>query len=113
LPLLIHGGDFRTYMNACKPVKQRCRPGEFYCLGCRAPMRPALGMADYHPRTALRGLLSGICPVCERMIYRATNLAQLDQIRGGLDVAFPTAKQRLDDRASALLNADFNEVPEI
>jgi hypothetical protein len=47
------------------------------------------------------------------MIYRAATLAKLDQIRGGLEVAFPTARQRLDDRASALLNADFDEVREI
>ena len=46
------------------------------------------------------------------MIYRAATLAKLDQIRGGLDVAFPTAEQRIDDSAPALLNADFNEVRE-
>ena len=88
-PLLIHGADFRAFMKAREPIKQRCQPGEFYCLGCRAPRRPALDMTDYHPRTALRGSLSGICPDCGRMIYRATTLAKLSQIRGGLDVAFP------------------------
>jgi putative transposase len=68
-PLLVHGADFRAFMRARAPSKHRCQPGEFYCFGCRAPKRPALDMADYHPRTALRGLLSGICPVCGRMIY--------------------------------------------
>jgi hypothetical protein len=111
-PLLIHGADFRAFMRAREPIKQRCQPGEFYCLGCRAPRRPALDMADYHPRTALRGSLSGICPNCGRMIYRATTLAKLGQIRGGLDVAFPKAEQRLDNSSSALLNVDFKEVPE-
>ena len=109
-PLLAHGADFRAFMKAREPIKQRCQPGEFYCLGCRAPRRPALDMADYHPRTALRGSLSGICPACGRMIYRATTLAVLAQIGGGLDVAFPIGQQRLDDSASALPNADFNEV---
>jgi hypothetical protein len=111
-PLLIHGADFRAFMKAREPIKQRCQPGEFYCLGCRAPKRPALDMADYHPRTALRGSLSGICPACGRMIYRATSLAKLVEIKGGLDVAFPKAEQHLDDSVSALLNADFNEVRE-
>ena len=55
-PLLVHGADFRAFMKAREPIKQRCQPGEFYCLGCREPKRPALDMADYHPRTALRGL---------------------------------------------------------
>ena len=109
-PLLVHGADFRAFMKAREPIKQRCQPGEFYCLGCRAPKRPALDMADYHPRTALRGSLSGICPARNDDLG---DLAQLDQIKGGLDIAFPTAEQRLDDSASALLNADFNEVREI
>ena len=50
-PLLVHGADFRAFMKAREPIKQRCQPGEFYCLGCRAPKRPALDMADYRPRT--------------------------------------------------------------
>jgi hypothetical protein len=112
-PLLIHGADLRAFIKAREPIKQRCQPGEFYCLGCRAPRRPALDMADYHPRTALRGSMSGICPDCGRMIYQATTLAKLPQVRGGLDVAFPKAEQRLDDSGSALLNVDFKEVQEL
>jgi hypothetical protein len=111
-PLLVHGADFRAFMKAREPIKQRCQPGEFYCLSCRAPKRPGLDMADYRPRTARRGLLSGICPTCGRMIYRAATLSNLDQIGGGLEVAFPTAEQRIDDSAPALLNAGFNEVRE-
>ena len=108
-PLLIHGADFRAFMKAREPIKQRCQPGEFYCLGCRAPRRPALDMADYHPRTPLRGLLSGICPHCERMMFRATTLAKLGQIIGGLEVAFPRAQQHLDDSFSANSNADLKQ----
>jgi len=95
---------------SARTIKQRCQPGEFYCLGCRAPKQPALDMADYHPHAALRGSLSGICPACGRMIYRGTTLAKLDEIKGGLNVAFPRAEQRLDDSASALPNADFRKV---
>jgi hypothetical protein len=109
-PLLIHGADFRAFMKAREPVKQRCQPGEFYCVGCRAPKRPALDMADYRPLTPLRGCLSGICPECGRLIYRATTLAKLDEIKGGLDIAFPKAQQRIGDIASALPNADFRWV---
>ena len=93
-PLLIHGADFRAFMKAREPIKQRCQPGEFYCLGCRAPRRPALNMADYRPHTALRGLLSGICPDCGRMIYRAITLARIDQIRAG-----STSRSRLRSNA--------------
>ena len=55
-PLLIHGADFRAFMKAREPIKQPCQPGEFDRLHCRAPKPPALDMADYHPRTARRGL---------------------------------------------------------
>jgi len=99
-------------MKAREPIKQPCQLGEFYCFRCRAPRRPALNMADYHPRTALRGQLSGICSGCGRMIYRATTLAKLGQTRRELDVAFPKAQQRLDDSASALSNVDFNDACE-
>jgi len=111
-PFLIHGADFRAFMRSREPIKQRCQSGEFYCLGCREPKRPALDIADYHPRTALRGLLSGICPDCGRKIYRATMLAKIGQIADGLDITFPSAEQRINDSASALLNADLNEVRE-
>jgi hypothetical protein len=108
-PLLIHGADVRAFLRAREPVRQRCPPGEFYCLGCRAPKRPAGDVADYHPRTALRGLLSGICPTCERMIYRATSFAKIAQISGGLDVAYQKGKHRLDDTSAPLVNVDFRQ----
>jgi hypothetical protein len=111
-PLLIHGADFRAFMKAREPIKQPCQLGEFYCFRCRAPRRPALNMADYHPRTPLRGQLSAICSGCGRMIYRATTLAKLGQIGAELDVAFPKAQQRLDDGGSALSNVDFKEACE-
>ena len=112
-PLLIHGADFRAFMKAREPVRQPCQLGEFYCFRCRAPRRPALNMADYHPRTALRGQLSGICSDCGDMIYRATALAKLGQIRSELDIAFPKAQQRIDDSVSTFLNADFKEAREV
>jgi hypothetical protein len=111
-PFLVHGADLRAFMKAREPIKQPCKLGEFYCFRCRAPRRPALNMADYRPRTPLRGQLSGICSGCGRMIYRATTLAKLGQIRRELDVAFPKAQQRIDDSASAFSNVDFKEVCE-
>jgi hypothetical protein len=67
-------------------------------------------MADYRARTTLRGLLSGICPICDRMIYRAATLAKLDEIGGGLKVAFPSAQQRIDDTGSPFPKVHFNKV---
>jgi hypothetical protein len=81
----------RTFALSCgarQPQKQPCRPGEIYCLPCRAPKRPALSMTEYIPRTNSRGMLRGICPTCERLIYRAVNLASVDQMRGDLEVSY-------------------------
>jgi hypothetical protein len=75
-------------------------------------MRPALDMADYHPRTPLRGQLSGICSGCGGMIYQAATLAKLSQIRGELDVAFLKAQQRLDDSAPPFSNVGLSGIQE-
>jgi excisionase family DNA binding protein len=91
-PVLIHGADLREFLYARKPKKQPCGPGEIYCVGCRAPKRPAGDMADYVPRTAARGSLRGFCPTCDRMIHRVINRASIEQLSGGLDIAFPSAE---------------------
>ena len=92
-------------MGARETVRQHCQPGEFFCLGCRAPKRPAGNMADYIPRSATRGSLNGICPSCGKMIYRAVSLVKIEEIGGGLGIAFPKAEQRLA-RASKIARFD-------
>ena len=66
-------------------------------------------MAQYMPRTASLGLLCGICPTCDRMIYRAAKRASIEQMRSGLDVAFPPAERRINDSAEPLSNVDFKQ----
>jgi|SRR5271163_2127794 len=106
-PLIIHGEDLRGFIDARRHKKQTCRPGEFFCLGCKAPRRPAGDMTDYILKTASRGLLRGICPICDGFIHRAASLSTIAQKAGGLDVAFPKAQQRLDDTTSPLSNVDL------
>lgn len=108
-PFLIRGQDLRAFLRAREPIKQKCRPGEFYCLRCRAPRRPALDMSQYRPRTPSRGLLCGICPECDGMIYRAANLHSIELIRGGLDIAFPSAERRIDDSTGPISNAALKQ----
>src|SRR5580700_3012894 len=54
-PFLIHGADLRAYLTERQPRKQPLRPGEMYCLRCRAPKRPAGDMADLVPRSVTTG----------------------------------------------------------
>jgi excisionase family DNA binding protein len=106
-PHLIHGEDLRAFLRARQPAKQPCRTGEFYCLRCRAPKRPALDMADYIPRTPTRGMLRGFCPTCEGLIYRAASLRTIAQESDDPDIAFRKAEQPLIDSSAALSNVDF------
>jgi hypothetical protein len=108
-PLLIHRADIRSFLKAREPKKQTCQPGEFYCLRCKAPKRPAGDMADYIPKAPTRGLLRGICPTCETWIHRAISLATVERISGGLAIASPSAPKRIDDTSSPLSNVDFSE----
>ena len=55
----------------------------------------------------LRGSLCGICPDCNRMIYRAVTLSKIDKVRGGLDVTFGKAEQRLNDSSIPLPNVSL------
>src|SRR5208283_1015117 len=70
-PILILGRELAGYLKARRTKnKQPCQPGEFYCLRCRVPKRPAGDMADYLPTNESLGNLEGICPDCGAMIYR-------------------------------------------
>lgn len=95
-PLIFRGADiiafFRT-RNAGR--KQRCGPGRIYCLRCKAPKTPALGMVDYRPETPKRGVLAGLCPDCDGLIYRRTSPANLKAAAGDLEVSIPSVDSRL------------------
>jgi hypothetical protein len=77
--------------------KKPLKVGEMYCLKCRSPKRPAGAMADYIPLGEVSGNLRGICPTCDKLIYRRVSLAKLDAVRGGLDVAFPQGMERIGE----------------
>jgi Helix-turn-helix domain len=92
-PTLILGNDLAAYLKARRTRnKQPCKPGEIYCVRCRAPKRPAGNMAEYQPTTATLGNLIGICPDCEGMIYKRTSRAKLSEIPVNLTITFTEAE---------------------
>jgi len=95
-PTLIHGETFLEFYRERKQSR-KCplKPGEFYCLPCRGAKRPDGDMADYLPLGPENGNLQGLCPDCGRLINRGVSRANLDAVRGELDVAFPEALQRI------------------
>lgn len=79
-PILIHGKELNRFHQARRLVeKQSCGPGEMFCLGCRGPRRPALGMVEYTPIRPNLGTVSAICPTCENVITQKVNSARYAQ----------------------------------
>lgn len=107
-PLLILGSELIAFLTAKRTRNKRpCKPGEVYCLPCRSPQIPALGMAEYRPLTATGGNLIGLCPACERLMYRRVTLAKLGEVKGNLDLTFTNAAQHIDERSKPSVNSDF------
>lgn len=92
-PILIAGDDLRAFLAARRAAAKRpLRLGELFCVACREGKRPAGAMADYLPITDTSGNLAGVCPDCEKMIYRRVRLDRIEHCGAGLDIAFPQAQ---------------------
>jgi hypothetical protein len=108
-PILILGRELAAYLQARRTQNRRpCKPGEIYCVRCRAPKKPAGDMADYQPITENLGNLIGICPDCIGMIYRRANRAKLPEIRANLRITFAEAERRVIDSSLPIVNCDSN-----
>ena len=90
-------------------MKQVCGPGRIYCIACRAPKVPAGKMADCSPVGPQAGNLCGICPDCDRLIYRRVNLAKIDAIRGDLDITIQEPDPRIRESVALSVNSDSGQ----
>ncbi len=96
-PTLILGRNLSEFLQARRVKKKcTCKPGEIYCVRCRAPKSPADDMADYEGLTETQGNLIGICPDCDTLIYRRVSLAKLGQICGQFDIKMPQALRHIN-----------------
>jgi Helix-turn-helix domain len=106
-PKLILGPDLRSFLQARRlKNKRKCQPGEIYCVGCRAPQKPAGDMAECQVSTAALGNLIGICPSCNSMMYRRVNLAKLEQVRGNLDITMTLTLPHIGESGRLSVNSD-------
>lgn len=104
-PILIHGSDLRQFHDhRRKEQRQKCRPGELFCLKCRAPKRPAGDMLDYLPMSLVSGNFRGICPTCNGLIHRRVSLARIDAAKGACIVEYPHGQQRLTNTSDPSLD---------
>jgi hypothetical protein len=107
-PMLILGRELVAFLQARRTKnKKSCRPGEIYCVRCRAPKVPAGDMADYLPVSETLGSLRAICPDCDSLMNRLVSLAKLTQIRGKLEITFPQAPPQVSNRTQPVVNSDL------
>jgi hypothetical protein len=109
-PTLVVGRELSRFLyERRQKTKQSCGPGRIYCIACREPKAPAGNMADCIRISLTTGNLCGICPSCDRVIYRRVNLTKIDAVRGQLEITFTEPDPRIGDRAALSVNCDFNE----
>jgi len=109
-PTLIRGEEIRRFLTDRRAgAKQSCGPGRIYCLPCRAPKLPAGKMAECIRMGNTTGTLQGICPDCDRMIYRRVNPQKLDAVRGDLYITITQARSRIEETAKPNVNCDSTE----
>lgn len=107
-PMLILGHDLQAFLQMRrKRNKKTCKPGELYCVRCRAPKRAGGDMAEYSPVTEKFGNLIAICPDCDSIMNRLVSLAKLGQVRGNMDISYPQALLHLVESNKPTLNSDL------
>jgi hypothetical protein len=104
-PILILGSYLAEYLLRRREARrQPCRAGQIFCLKCRKPQEPAGRMADFVASSATSGALVGICPACNRLMYRRVSATRLCEVAGGLDVRPTQAQPRIEDTATPNVN---------
>lgn len=107
-PMLILGRDLAAFLQARRvKSKHPCKPGEIYCVRCRAPKCPAGDMAEYSPVTEKFGNLIAICPDCNSIMNRRVSLPKISQVRGKMDISFPQALQHIVESTKPTVNSDL------
>lgn len=83
-PTLVLGRELSRFLQERRrKARQVCGPGRIFCIACRTPKVPAGNMAECTPTSPLAGNLCGICPDCDRLIYRRVNLTKINSSSRG------------------------------
>ncbi len=107
-PMLIIGKVLAEFLKARRiKNKQTCKPGQLYCVRCRAPKSPAGNMADYTPITEKFGRLIAICPDCNRIMNKNISMARIGEFRGKMDISLPEADRRIVERGNPSVESDL------
>lgn len=107
-PMLFHGGAVRAFLSKRIASRKRpCPPGTLYCLRCRVPRPPALGMVDCVVMSATSGNLRALCEACGGMMHRRIRLGDLAAKMPNLDVRITHAQPSLSGSPAPSQNSDL------
>ena len=107
-PMLFHGQTLATFLQAKRTKNKRpCKPGEIYCLKCRAPKMPGGGMVDYQPVTEKIWNLVAICPDCYTIMNQRVGLIKLALIRGKMGITLSLAQPHIVESNQPSVNSDL------
>jgi len=110
-PALILGREALAYRATKKPKKQKCKPGELYCVKCRAPRTPFENMVELMPLKSGAINLRGLCPICATLMHRRAAFAHLDRIKQHFEVSSLGAVPNLKDTKHAPSNVHLQMEP--
>jgi hypothetical protein len=106
-PILVHGSHLRAFLEGRrKASKCACPPGTFYCLKCRAPKPPAIGMVDFIPFNGLSGNLRGLCATCGTLMHRRVRRERIAAVMPNLTVQIVHRDPHIRESAAPSLNCD-------
>jgi hypothetical protein len=106
-PILFQGRALREFLEReRRAAKRPCPPGHLYCLRCRTPRLPALGMVDCNLTSPTNGNLKAICAVCETIMHRRVSLASLPATMPGIEAHIAKARPRIGECEDAPSNCD-------
>lgn len=109
-PALILGSDLVVFLKQRRARSKRpLKPGEMFCLKCRAAVRPAGRMAEWVHVTDASANLRGICPSCESLVHRRVSLARIQAAIGDLEVIAEPAGRHIRGTTDPSVNCDLQE----
>ena len=107
-PRLILGQDLVAFLQLRRAKNKRpCKPGEIYCVRCRASKFPAEGVVYYQPVTEQFGNLQAFCPDCDSIMNRRVSVARLEQVRGKMDITFPQVERHIIESNKPTVNSEL------
>ena len=106
-PVLFLGAAVRAFLAERNASRKRpCPPGTLFCLRCREPRPPALGMVDYVPVRQDSGNLRALCDHCEALMHRRVRQTEISKTMPDCTIQFAESQARLSGRSAPSLNCD-------